>query len=79
MSEERNDLGELPNRWMRTTLENCAEILDRQRVPINTKERDARISGKSESELYPYYGATGQAGWIDDYLFDEELVLSYLW
>ena len=75
MSEERNDLGELPNRWMRTTLENCAEILDRQRVPINTKERDARISGKSESELYPYYGATGQAGWIDDYLFDEELVL----
>ena len=23
----------------------------------------------------PYYGATGQVGWIDDYLFDEELVL----
>ncbi len=23
----------------------------------------------------PYYGATGQAGWIDGYIFDEELVL----
>lgn len=25
--------------------------------------------------MYPYYGATGQVGWIDDYLFDEELFL----
>jgi type I restriction enzyme S subunit len=23
----------------------------------------------------PYYGASGQAGWIDDYLFDERLLL----
>ena len=70
-----NSLSELPNSWVCTTLANCADILDNQRVPINAKERVTRISGKLESELYPYYGATGQVGWIDDYLFDEELVL----
>ncbi|MCY3723670.1 MAG: restriction endonuclease subunit S [Candidatus Poribacteria bacterium] len=68
-------LSELPEGWEWTTLANCAEILDSQRIPINAKERETRISGKSESELYPYYGATGRVGWIDDYLFDEELVL----
>ena len=66
---------DLPNGWACTTLASCTEILDSQRVPINAKERKTRISGKLESELYPYYGATGQVGWIDDYLFDEELVL----
>ena len=68
-------LPELPDGWVWATLANCVEILDSQRIPINAKERGKRISGKSESELYPYYGATGQVGWIDDYLFDEELVL----
>ncbi len=68
-------LPESPDGWVWTTLANCVEILDSQRIPINAKERRKRISGKSESELYPYYGATGQVGWIDDYLFDEELVL----
>ena len=72
---KQEGLPELPGRWVWTTLASCAEILDSQRVPINAKERTARISSKSESELYPYYGATGQVGWIDDYLFDEELVL----
>ena len=68
-------LPELPDGWVWTTLASCAEILDSQRVPINAKERATKIIGKPESELYPYYGATGQVGWIDDYLFDEELVL----
>jgi type I restriction enzyme S subunit len=65
----------LPDSWVWTTLEHCVDILDSQRVPVNASERDARITGKHSSELYPYYGATGQVGWIDDYLFDEELVL----
>ena len=70
-----NNLPELPDGWVWATLTSCADILDSQRVPINAKERETRIIGKPESELYPYYGATGQVGWIDDYLFDEELVL----
>ncbi|MFH1322633.1 MAG: hypothetical protein ABIH80_02205 [Methanobacteriota archaeon] len=68
-------LPELPGGWVWTSLESCIEILDGQRVPINADEREKRIAGKSTSELYPYYGATGQVGWIDDHLFDEELVL----
>ena len=41
----------------------------------STRQSDSSISGKRESDLYPYYGATGQVGWIDDYLFDEPLIL----
>ena len=56
---------ELPENWVWTTLGGCVDILDRKRVPINAKERDERKGN------IPYYGATGQVGWIDDYLFDE--------
>ena len=75
MSETDIGMSELPDGWMWTMLEDCTEILDSQRVPINAKERETRIHGKSRAELYPYYGATGQVGWIDDYLFNDELVL----
>jgi type I restriction enzyme S subunit len=50
-------------------LAEISDILDSKRVPVNSKERENR-TGK-----IPYYGATGQVGWIDDHLFDEELVL----
>jgi type I restriction enzyme S subunit len=56
-------------------LEQCVDILDSQRVPINSGERETRIVGKEPNQLYPYYGATAQVGWIDAYLFEEELVL----
>ena len=48
-------------------LEDCCEILDSQRVPITATNR---IKG-----TYPYYGANGIQDYINDYLFDEELVL----
>jgi type I restriction enzyme S subunit len=60
---------DLPESWTWTSLENCVDVLDSQRIPINAKERETRTG-----EI-PYYGATGQVGWIDDYIFDEELVL----
>ena len=60
---------ELPKGWSNSQLEDCVDILDGKRVPINSKER-----AKRKGEI-PYYGATGRVGWIDDYLFDEELVL----
>ena len=56
-------------------LGDVAEILDSFRKPINSTERAKRIQGKSENELYPYYGATGQVGLIDEYLIDGEYVL----
>ena len=66
---------ELPKGWEWAKIEDCVDVLDSKRVPINSKERQKRIEGKLTSELCPYYGATGQVGWIDNYLFDEELVL----
>jgi len=66
---------ELPKGWVWTNLENCVDILDSQRKPINAEERQERIQNKKESDLYPYYGATGQIGWIDGHIFDEELIL----
>lgn len=59
----------LPNGWVRSNLVDCVEILDHRRIPINANQRKQRVGP------IPYYGATGQVGWIDDYLFNEELVL----
>ena len=65
----------LPSGWSLTQLGDVAVCLDYMREPINGSERDLRIVGKTQSELFPYYGATQQQGWIDDYIFDAELVL----
>jgi type I restriction enzyme, S subunit len=61
--------------WQERPLSECVEVLDGRRVPVNEAERSARIAGKDQKDLFPYFGATRQQGWIDDYLFDEELVL----
>ena len=64
MSEE-----ELTEGWAAVPLGQCVDILDGRRVPVNSDERAKRLGN------VPYYGATGQVGWIDDHLFDEPLVL----
>lgn len=66
---------ELPKGWVETDLQEVAEVLDKYRKPINSSERDGRVAGKAQNELYPYFGATGQVGYIDDYLLDGEFVL----
>lgn len=63
------------NKWKYVPFCDAVEICDSQRKPINSKERAARTEGKAQSELYPYYGATGQVGYIDDYITDGEYVL----
>ncbi|AMK73251.1 restriction endonuclease subunit S [Bacillus subtilis] len=61
---------ELPENWIWVKLLNgYAVCLDKYRKPVNAEERAKRVGN------IPYYGATGQVGWIDDYLTDEELVL----
>ena len=59
----------LPGNWCWTYLTKAAECLDNFRKPINATERAGRNGN------VPYYGATGQVGWIDDFLTDEDLVL----
>lgn len=66
---------ELPKGWIFTPLANACEILDFKRVPVNSKDRKSRISGKPDDQLFPYYGATGQVDVIDGYLFEGEHVL----
>lgn len=56
-------------------LEQAADILDSYRKPVNSKERLNLIKGKPLDELFPYYGATGQVGWIDSLLTDGEYIL----
>ena len=65
----------LPSGWTLTKLAFVTECLDHMRKPVNGTERKERIAGKSRLELFPYFGATQQQGWIDDYIFDEELIL----
>lgn len=61
---------EVPENWVWVRLiGNVNSCLDGHRKPINSSERAKRV-GK-----VPYYGATGQVGWIDDYLTNEHLVL----
>lgn len=48
-------------------LEDVCDILDSQRVPVTSKNRNKGI--------YPYYGANGVQDYVDDYIFDDELVL----
>ena len=68
-------MNELPPGWTEAPLEALVEILDTARVPVNAKERDQRIAGKLPQALFPYYGATGQVGEIDNFIFDEPLIL----
>ena len=61
--------------WQYYPLSEACVICDSNRKPVNTKERTKRIEGKKLADLFPYYGATGQVGHIDDYLIDGEYVL----
>ena len=65
----------LPPGWMAATVGQVAECLDHVREPVNVETRNSRNAGKSQADLFPYFGATQQQGWIDDFLFDENLVL----
>lgn len=60
----------IPENWCWVYLTGgFAECLDSFRKPINATERVSRNGD------IPYYGATGQVGWINDFLTDEQLVL----
>mgnify|MGYP002545301385 FL=1 len=54
-------------KWELVSVSEVTNILDNKRVPITASERR---SGK-----YPYYGANGVQDYIDNFIFDDELVL----
>ena len=55
--------------WTSCTLQDAVDFLDGQRKPLESADR-ARRQG-----IYPYYGASGIIDYIDDYIFDEPLLL----
>jgi len=53
--------------WEEKTLNQISENLDSKRVPIT---KNVRSSGS-----YPYYGASGIVDYVDEYIFDDDLLL----
>jgi len=59
----------LPAGWVEAELGQVVEVWDHLREPIKASDRAER------NGVFPYYGANGQAGTIDDYKFDGDFVL----
>ena len=63
-------LGEIPEHWEVKKLAFEFNTLNTKRVPLSAEER-----GKMESRIYDYYGASGVIDKVENYIFDEELIL----
>ncbi|MEF2174849.1 MAG: restriction endonuclease subunit S [Candidatus Absconditabacteria bacterium] len=66
---KNSPLGPIPENWTITNISDSADILDNKRKPFNKEERSFK-KGK-----YPYYGANGVVDYIDEYIFDDNLIL----
>ena len=55
--------------WEEKSLGNVVKFLDGKRKPIKESDR-ANMQGE-----YPYYGASGIIDYVNDYIFDEDLIL----
>lgn len=66
---KKTEIGEIPEEWDMVKIEDCCEILDSKRIPLNDQER-RHMKGE-----YPYYGANGLIGRINAYIFDDDLIL----
>jgi len=62
-------LGEVPEHWVIGAIKRFCKVLDGRRIPLSAQERGSR------SGDIPYYGASGIIDWIDEHIFDEDLVL----
>lgn len=62
-------LGDVPAHWEIGPVKRFFSFLDGRRIPLSAEERGGRTGD------YPYYGASGVIDSIDDYIFEEDLVL----
>ena len=53
--------------WVERELMTICDVLDNKRVPLNEEQR--------KSGVYPYCGANGVVDYIDQYIFEEDLIL----
>jgi type I restriction enzyme S subunit len=63
-------LGEVPEHWRMTRVKSEFKNLDRVRVPLS-----ADVRGKMSQRIFDYYGASGVIDKVEDYLFDDQLIL----
>lgn len=63
------DVENITPKWHKVPLSELVECLDGQRRPVKKEDRE-NVVGK-----YPYYGASGIIDYVNNYLFDEELIL----
>lgn len=63
-------LGRVPAHWEVLRLKNEVKCLDRQRIPLSSEVRGAMTRRE-----YDYYGASGVIDKVDEYIFDDELLL----
>ena len=61
--------GEVPKHWVVSKVGFCTVSLDHLRIPI-----EAGLRGDMQGQ-YPYFGASGVIDHVNDFLFDEPLVL----
>ncbi len=59
----------IPKDWELISVEDCFDILDNQRKPLNESERNLMRGD------IPYYGANGVVDFVNEFLFDEDLIL----
>lgn len=62
-------IGQIPQHWAVKPVRRLFRFLDGMRAPVEREERALR-----QGE-FPYYGASGVVDFIDNYIFDEPLVL----
>ena len=60
----------VPNGWVWTTLESCTINRDNERIPVASA-----IRSKQQHKKYDYYGAAGIIDKVDNYIFNERLLL----
>ncbi|MBK7697145.1 MAG: restriction endonuclease subunit S [Saprospiraceae bacterium] len=64
-----NAKDKIPKDWVIKELNEVIDFLDGKRKPVKDSDR-SKIQG-----AYPYYGASGIIDYVNDYIFDEELIL----
>ena len=62
-------LGDVPDHWEVGPVKRYFKSCNTRRIPLSGEERGGR------SGVYPYYGASGIIDHIDEFIFDEDLVL----
>ena len=63
-------LGDVPEHWQISRVKTEFRCLNHRRVPLSAEER-----GTMNIRRYDYYGASGVIDKVEDYLFDDELML----